>query len=189
MKKLLILVAVLVFLPKAHASCGPVTITPSTFTLQAGQTQLFTANGGSNCTSNPTWTISACNVSSCGSVSPSNNSATTTYTAPSTYPGSGTAVSVTVTATYPNSSNGSASLTITAIQTNALLPSTTSGTVWTDFLTDVVGNQYVTGVNPFMIWNTIESSTASGSGYISGGYDFTAFDEFLVGSTGSIFPS
>jgi hypothetical protein len=96
---------------------------------------------------------------------------------------------VTVTATYPNSSNGSASLTMTAIQTNALLPSVTSGTVWTDYLTDVVGNQYITGVNPFMIWNTIESSKASGSGYISGGYDFTSFDQFIVGSMTSIFPS
>src|SRR5271169_7059734 len=100
MKKLLLAAAVLMFLPKAHATCSNVTITPSTFTLQAGKTQTFTANGGTGCTSNPTWTCSLSGHSSCGTFNPTTASTSVTYTADPTPTGS--VETVTLTATYPN---------------------------------------------------------------------------------------
>jgi hypothetical protein len=172
MKKLLLAAAVLVFLPKAHASCSGVTVTPSTFTLQAGQTQIFTANGGTQCTTSPTWTCSP--SGHCGTLSPATASKTT-YTAGPTPAGS--AETVTITATYPNGSNGSASVSVTAVQINALLPSTTSGTAWTDFQTDVLGNPYVSGLNPPMIWSQFDSG--------NGSYNFSSYDSTIA----SYFPN
>jgi hypothetical protein len=82
---------------------------------------------------------------------------------------------------------GNTTLAVTpAVQINALtLASGSPSGVVSAYQSNVLGSSYVWGVNPYMIWNTVESSSGSGSG----GYDFTSFDASLVGSSGSIFPS
>jgi hypothetical protein len=92
MKKLLLAVAVLMFLPKAHACT--VTLSPSTNTLQTNQSESVTASiTGSGCGSTTNWALSCSPSGNCGSLTgQSRNGAT--YNAP-TSPPSGT-VTVTV---------------------------------------------------------------------------------------------
>ncbi len=175
MKKVLIAIAVLMFLPKAHACT--VSVTPSTFTLQTGQTQAFTANL-SGCTGGSlSWTFICTPSGNCGSKT-SLGGNLELYTAPTSLV-SNTVEAVTLKATY-GSTTGSVGITVNAVQINALtMPSgATTGDV-SAFQTYVLGSNTVTGINPFMVWNTIESTNGAGTG--SGGYDFTAFDTYLAG--------
>jgi len=174
MKKLLILVAVLMFLPKAHASgCTISSISPSTFALQIAHSQAFTVNQ-TGCTNPPTWTISSCSPSgNCGSITTlsGTNGVTAVYTAPSGLV-SNTVESVTLKVAY-GSVNATASVTVNAVQINALtMPSSASHGDLTAFQNDVLGSNLVTGINPYMYWNQIETS--------QGSYSFQSFDTSLA---------
>jgi hypothetical protein len=177
MKKLLIAAVVLMFLPKAHAQSCSVTITPPSFTLQTGHTQAFAANLSGCSGGSLTWTFICTPSGNCGSKS-SLSSTSELYTAPSSLV-SQTVEAVTLKATYGNTT-ASANITVNAVQINALtMPSgATSGDV-SAFQTYVLGSNTVAGINPFMVWNQIESSNSMGTG--SGGYDFTAFDTYVAG--------
>jgi len=60
MKKLLLAVVVLVFLPKAHATCS-ITLSPSTSTLQTKNTETLTATiTGTGCGATTTWNPLTC---------------------------------------------------------------------------------------------------------------------------------
>jgi hypothetical protein len=180
MKTLLIAVAVLMFLPKAHAQSCSVTITPPSFTLQTGNTQSFTVSE-TNCTGTLSWTTPSCTpVNSCGTLS-STTATTTTFTAPGASLSSSTPEVITLNASYSGTGihhtgggNKSASITVTAVQLNSLL--NYQSTDNTDFQDNVVANQYVTGVNVLMDWKSIESS----SGSQSGGYSFTTFENGIA---------
>jgi hypothetical protein len=173
MKKLLFAAVVVLFLPKAHASCTGVTVTPSTFTLQAGQTQIFKAKGTS-CTGTPTWSCNLPGKSSCGTFTPTTPPSTSvTYTAGPTPTGS--AETVTITATFTGPSSGTATVNVTAVQINSLLGFNSLDTP--DFQTTVLGSAgsgAVTGVNPLMAWNSVESNTVPQT------YDFTTFDQGIA---------
>jgi len=178
MKTLLIAVAVLMFLPKAHAQSCSVTITPPSFTLQTGKTQVFTVSE-TNCSGTLSWTTPSCTpVNSCGTLS-STTSSSTTFTAPGASLSATTPEVITLTARYSGvrgSGGGSksASITVTAVQLNSLLNYQTADV--TDFQNNVVANSLVTGVNVLMDWKTIESSNGSQSG----GYSFTTFENGIA---------
>ncbi len=169
MKKLLLAAVFLMFLPKAHATCSGVTVTPSTFTIQAGQTQIFTAKG-TNCTGTPTWTCAP--SGNCGHFNPATASSTVYTAGPSP---SGSAVSVTLTATYPSGPSNTAAVNVTAVQVNSLLGFNSQDT--SAFQSTVLGSPgsgTVTGVNPLLPWNSVESNTVPQS------YDFTTFDQSIA---------
>src|SRR5271156_2601800 len=93
MKKLLLVAAVLVFLPKAHASCT-ITLSPSTNTLQTNQTESVSATlTGSSCGSTTNWSLSCTPSGSCGSLTGKSRKGAT-YNAPTTPPSGTVTVSV-----------------------------------------------------------------------------------------------
>jgi hypothetical protein len=161
------------------------TITPANSSIYLGTTQTMSAtenfSDGSNTPNvSASYTSSKTNVAtvSGSTVTSANFSAllgSTTITGSYTDPQTSSAVT------------GTTSLSVTpAVQINALgMPSGAASGDVSDFQSTVLGNAYVWGVNPTMVWNAVESS----SGTVSGGYDFTSFDATLVGSSTSIFPS
>jgi hypothetical protein len=170
MKKLFLVAAVLVPLSMAHSQC---TVTPSSFTLQVGKTQVFTAN---SCLG----VIWSCAPSgSCGSFSPTTGSSTT-YTARSN-PGN-----VTITAKPSSGSSGTAAVRVNAVQINAL-GLTTGGQAATDFQTLVLGssNTQVSGYNPDLPWSTADTGTTSSNCSTSSCPGLTTFDNSIV----ALFPS
>lgn len=160
MKRLLLAAVVLTFLPEAHASCS-VTITPSSFTLQAGHTQVFKVSE-TGCSGVFSWSLPSCTpVSSCGGITPT-NATTTTFTASSASGSSATPEVVTLKANYTGSGGSgagskTAAITVTAVQLNALLNFVSGDT--SAFETYVIGSSYVTGINPLMDWATIDTDS------------------------------
>lgn len=177
MKKLLLVIPFLLFLPKVHAVCT-VTITPPNFTLQTSHTQTFSVTG-SGCTGTLGWTLSCTPSSHCSNGNLNSTTSTSvTFTAPSSPSGISTAEVVTLKATYSGAGGGNASapVTITAVQMNSLLNYLSADN--TDFQNNVIANSSVSGVNVLMDWASIESSNAGGTG--SGGYNFSAFDSAIA---------
>ncbi len=170
MKKLLLAAAVLVPLSTAHAQC---TVTPSSFVLQEGKTQVFTAN---SCPGVHWWCSPS---SSCGSFS-------TTSASPTTYTAGSSAETVTITAHPSSGSNGTATVYVNAVQINALGLST-GGQAATDFQSLVLGssNTQVSGYNPTLAWSAADTGTTMSNCSVSSCPGLTTFDNAIV----ALFPN
>lgn len=179
MKKLLVLVAVLMFLPKAHACSA--SITPSTFTLQVNQQQAFTL-AGTSCSGTVTWSLS-CLQGGCsqgnGSL-PTQSSAGATYKAPSEASKSSTTQEeIQLTATYSGGGQATAKIYIVEVQLNSLLNYVSGDS--SAFKTYVIGSPYVAGVNVIVDWSSIQGSNGSSPGT----YSFTTLESSIT----ALFPS
>lgn len=170
MKKLLLAVAVLAPLSNAHAQCS---VTPSSFTLQASATQVFTAN------SCPGVTWSCTPSGNCGTFS-------TTLASPTTYTARSNPGSVTITAHPTSGSNGTSAVHVNAVQINALGISN-GGQAATDFQNLVLGssNTQVSGYNPTLPWSTADTGTLVSNCTLSSCPGLTSFDNSIV----ALFPS
>jgi hypothetical protein len=165
-KKALLAVVVLMFLPRIYATACTVSVTPPSFTLQTNHTQVFSATTQS-CTPGGTiaWSLSCTPLGSCSTGKLSSKTTNpTTYTAPGSASGSAATPWVAqVTATYSLGGASSASVTITAVQINSLLipPPQPTGSV-AAWQTYVLANSYpsnlVGGINPLLDWATIDTN-------------------------------
>ena len=166
MKKMVLPLALLLFLPEVHGQTCTVTITPPSFTLQTNHTQTFTANA-SNCSGGTiSWSLACTPTGSCSTGKLSSKTTNpTTYTAPGTASGSASTPNVAqITAKYSvGGYSASANVTTTAVQVNSLLitspPPTGSVAAWQTY---VLGNSYpstlIGGINPILDWATIDTN-------------------------------
>jgi dienelactone hydrolase len=139
-----------------------VTVSPSTATVQAGSTQQFTATVSNDPKkSGVNWSVS-CSTAPCGTVSPSTtgSGAATTYTAPSTTPLSGLAVTLTASSVALPLASASATIAIPGV-TVSVTPSQANlqAGATQQFKATVTNDPTNSGV----IWSVSCSATACGS--------------------------
>ncbi len=139
-----------------------VTVAPSSAPVNTGSSAPFTATvtNDSSATPSVTWTVS-CSTAPCGSVSPTSSAsgASVTYTAPTTAPSSGLAVTLTATSVADTTKTATANITVTVppITVTVAPPSATVNAGSSAPFTATVTND--PSATPMVNW-TVSCSTA-----------------------------